>query len=276
MNHKLMAQLLVLFVVTQSIGLFAGNYLVKEQIAVTIVNDDKESVDNSLGLIAWILGTTVVLLALIAFAPAWLFSIVIKAVESLAIFSTAIIVIAPAEPSEIIGYGAALLLVALRIIFSKNLWLRNISSIVATAGAGALIGASLGVLPILVFLILLSAYDFIAVFKTKHMVKLAKGLTGKNLSFTFALPTKEHQFELGTGDMVVPLVFSVGLLAQAQGAFPFPHYLFPSTAILVASLAGLVITLDYASKHKGTPLPALPLQAALMVVVFIVLKLGGF
>src|SRR3989344_4577366 len=276
MNRSLMGQLVLIFLITQAVGLFAGNYLVNNDISVPIVNENKESFDNSIGLFVWILVSTLILLGLIAFAPPWLFSIIIKAIETLAVFSTAIIVMAPTEPPEIIWYGVALILVALRLAFSKNILLRNISSVVASVGAGALIGASLGVLPILVFLILLSIYDFIAVFKTKHMVKLAKGITEKNLAFTFALPTKEHQFELGTGDIVIPLTFAVGLLAEAKGAFAYPYYLIPSIAVLAASLAGLLITLDYASRHKGVPLPALPLQAVMMVIVFIILKIGGF
>ncbi len=276
MNKLLLTQLALLFIVTQALGLYAGNFLLSENIVVTIVNDDKESVANSLGLFVWILVTTAIMLVLIAFAPEWLFAIIIKIIELLAIFSTAIIVIAPINPPETIGYGLALLLVILRLVFRKNIWLRNISSIVATAGAGALIGASLGVVPLLIFLVLLAAYDFIAVFKTKHMVKLAKGLSGKNLSFTFALPTKEHQFELGTGDFVVPLAFSVSVLAAAKQSLIYPYFLFPPIAVLAASLAGLLITLDYASKHKGMPLPALPLQAIFMLVTFAVLKLGGF
>ena len=244
MNRGLMAQLAIIFIITQALGLWAGHYLVQQQISVPIVNDDKESVDNSIGLFAWILAITALLLLLIRFAPEWLFAIVIRAVELLAIFWSAIVVSLPLD-SGILSLALAALIVLLRIAFRENVWLRNISSIVATAGAGALIGASLGVVPILVFLILLAAYDFIAVFKTKHMVKLAKGFSGKNLSFTFSLPTKEHNFELGTGDMVIPLMFAIGLLAEAQAQYAYPYYFMPSAAILLAPLAGPAVHLGY-------------------------------
>ncbi len=276
MNKPLLAQLVLIFLIAQGLGLWAGNYLIAQNVSVTIVNEDKNSIDNSIGLFIWILAMTIVLLALIKFAPDWLFYWIVKTIESLAVFSTAIIVLAPTEAEGLAVYGLALLLVLLRVAFSGNVVLRNVSSVVATAGAGALIGASLGVLPILAFLILVSIYDFIAVFRTKHMVKLAKGITGKNFSFTFALPTKEHQFELGTGDIVVPMMFAVSLLAAAKQAFAFPYFAIPPLVILAASLAGLLITMDYASKHKGTALPALPLQAAFMLVAFAALKLGGF
>ena len=164
----------------------------------------------------------------------------------------------------------------LRVFFAKDVLLRNITSVLATAGAGALIGVSLGVLPVIVLLILLAAYDFNAVFKTKHMVSLAKNVTSKNLSFTYALPTPEHQFELGTGDLVMPLVFASSVLAVSQQTFSFPFYFVPSLVILFASYIGLAITLDYVSRKPGTALPALPPQTALMLFAFALLKLAGF
>src|SRR3989344_7206413 len=182
----------------------------------------------------------------------------------------------PFTESGLVILGLALLLVLSRILLSKNVFLRNVSSIVAAAGGGALVGASLGVVPVIVFLVLLSIYDFIAVFKTKHMVTLAKGITKKNLSFTYALPTKEHQFELGTGDMVIPLAFAASVLGATSKTIPEPYNFIPSIAILIASLAGLIITLNYASLKTGRALPALPLQTILMLIAFGLAKLAGF
>ncbi|HLC79314.1 MAG TPA: presenilin family intramembrane aspartyl protease [archaeon] len=275
MNTSLMAQFIIIFLLTQTLGLIAGNYLIEEQIRAVIVNEDPESVDNSIGLFVWILISTAILIILLRYAPELIVTILLKSLESFAIFATALIVMLPLDIPSLAAYAAAIFLVATRIIFSKNLLLRNISSTVSTAGAGALIGASIGTIPIIVFLIALSIYDFIAVFKTKHMVELAKGITSKNLSFTFAIPTKEHKFELGTGDLVVPLAFSVSALAASR-ALPFPYFAVPAIAILLASLSALILTLHFASKNKGVPLPALPLQAVLMIIVFAITKIAGY
>jgi presenilin-like A22 family membrane protease len=141
---------------------------------------------------------------------------------------------------------------------------------------GALLGVSIGVLPVIVFLILLAAYDYIAVFKTKHMVTMAKAVAKKNLSFTFALPTQKHQFELGTGDLVMPLVFSVSVLndSLARGLI-WPVATLPSIIILLAAFLGLAFTLDYGSKNVGKALPALPLQVAMMVVTYGLISVSG-
>ncbi|HIH10154.1 MAG TPA: hypothetical protein HA254_05820 [Candidatus Diapherotrites archaeon] len=276
MNRGLLAQLVILFIITQAMGLAVGDFLINEQIRTSIVNDDPESVDNSLGLIAWVLVFTAMLILVIRFAPEWLLTIILKGIESLTVFGTSIIVLLPTKLADEIILGAAALSVAVRIIFSKNIWLRNASSVVAAAGAGALIGASLGVVAVFVFIVLLAIYDFIAVFKTKHMVQLAKTVTSKNLSFTYALPTPSHQFELGTGDLVMPLVFASSVLAAMQPVHQFPYSIIPSIAVLAASYVGLVLTLDYVSKREGTALPALPPQTILMLLTFGALKLIGF
>ncbi|MBI4210948.1 MAG: hypothetical protein HY544_05610 [Candidatus Diapherotrites archaeon] len=275
MNKSLMAQLLVVFIATQALGLFAGSYLIQNDYRAVIVNENPDSLENSIGLIAWILASTAVMLLMIKFAPEWLFTFLIKILEALATIGTAIIVMLPLPITAEEALAIALLLAVTRIAMPGQLVLRNITGIVAAAGAGALIGASLGAIPVAVFLALLCAYDFIAVFKTKHMVTLAKAITKKNISFTIAMPTKEHQFELGTGDLVVPLAFAVSILG-AERHLPMPYAMVPSIAVLAASLVGLMATLHYASLHKGTALPALPAQGILMLATFGITKLAGF
>ncbi len=268
-NKKLIAQLALLFFITQAIGLATGDFLINEDIHATMINEDPDSIDNSIFLIGYILVFTAILLAVLKFAPEWLFYIFLKGIESLAILGTTAIVLSAFITEGIVVLVLAVIMVGLRIFLSKNIWLRNVSSVFATAGAGALIGASLGVLPIIVFIVLLSVYDLIAVFKTKHMVTLAKGVTKKNLSFTFALPTKDHQFELGTGDMVIPLAFAVSVLGSVKQTGIQNVFMIPSL-ILFGSLIGLIVTVHWASQKNGKALPALPLQTLLMIIVYVV------
>lgn len=280
MNRMLLVQLVLLFIITQAIGLYVGNTYIKvieehPEARPTIVTDNPEDPINSIALFAYVLGFTAVLLIVIKFIKGRLLYWLFKAFESLAIFGTSVIVFAAFYDNTIVILFA-LILVALRNIYAKNLWLRNASSVIAVAGAGALIGITLGIFPILIFMVVLAVYDLIAVFKTKHMVTLAKSIVKKNLSFTYALPTKEHTFELGTGDMVIPLTFAVSVLAATKVAVSFPYYWIPPVAILLASLIGLLWTIDYVSKRVGKALPALPPQTVLMLVTYGLLKLAGF
>ncbi len=274
MKKELFLQLVAIFVITQALGLFVADRLIQEQVSVTIVNDNPQDVSNSAGLFVYIIFGTGLLLLLIKFLKDKILFFALKALESIVIFGTSTLVFSVFYDSILMVFFA-IILVATRLVFYKNVLLRNVTSVISTAGAGALIGVSLGIIPVIVFLIALSIYDYIAVFKTKHMVTLAKSITAKNLSFTYALPTKEHQFELGTGDLVMPLAFAASVLTTTKLAYAFPYYFIPPIIILVASLIGLFLTMGYLSNRVGKALPALPPQAVLMIIAFILLKLVG-
>jgi presenilin-like A22 family membrane protease len=273
--QKVFLTLVLIFVLTQVLGIAVGTTLIGEIASgdleqPTVVTDNPDDPINAIALIAGILlFTGMLLLFMFLFKGAGLF----RVMELFVLFTTSAIVFAAFLPEVALLFAIQLL--ALRIVLPKNVAIRNIAAIVAVAGVGALIGVTLGVIPVIIFLILLSAYDFIAVFKTKHMVKLAKGISGRNLAFTVAIPTKEHQFELGTGDLVMPLVFAVSVMKSNQ-AIGFPTYVIPAAFILVASLAGLLLTIGYVKKHLGKALPALPPQAALMIIAWLLTKAIGF
>ena len=274
MNKKLAIQLVALFLVTQVLALYVGIQLIEQDVHATVINDDPNDVVNSFGLIAYILGFTAVLLLFIKFLKDKFVYYLMKIIESLAIFGTSLIVFASFIDSIYVVLLSLALVIA-RVVFSKNIWLRNFAGMLAVVGAGALIGVSLGVFPVLVFMVLLATYDYIAVFKTKHMVTLAKSITKKNLAFTYAMPTKEHTFELGTGDLVIPITFSVSLLG-AYSKYVFPYNLIPSILIMGAALGGLLATIAFSSRNVGKALPALPPQTVLMVAAYIAIVAVGF
>ncbi len=275
MEKSLIAKLVLLFVITQAIGLIVAVDIIKQINAGTIeqpsiITENPNDIENALGLIVYIILFTAVILIIIRFVKGGL---LFKAFEALAVFASSWIVFTVFIPD--FAFIFAVLLVLLRSIIRENIWLRNFSSTVSVAGVGAIIGVSLGLLPILVFIILLSIYDIIAVFGTKHMVVMAKAMTKQNLSFTYALPSKKHQFELGTGDMVIPLAFSVSVLHQ-NFALGFPNYFVTPSLILIGSLVGLILTLEYANRNIGKALPALPPQTIIMIAMLVIGKFAGF
>ncbi|GEM_PF-416849 len=62
--------------------------------------------------------------------------------------------------------------------------LKNIAAVMSSAGVGALFGFSVGFIPALLFIIGISVYDYVAVFFTRHMLKLSTALGTSDLSFT--------------------------------------------------------------------------------------------
>lgn len=262
MAKSVFLQLAALFLITQILGLMVANGLIKENIKATIVTENPEDIENALGLFAYIITITVVVLIIISFKRA---SLLLFILELSAIFATSVIVFGILLP-EIAGM-LAILLLSLRILLKDSILIRNIACLIAVAGAGSLIGVSLGVLPVVLFIAILAIYDYVAVFKTKHMVKIAKTVVKEKLAFTFSIPGKNKVYQLGTGDLVMPLVFVTSVMNKAKQAIGIYATIPIIATIMLASLLGLLATLYYSAK-KRKALPALPLQTLYMLIAW--------
>ena len=202
-------------------------------------------------LFIYILVVTAILLIIIKYVRQFL-----RILEAIAIFfSTEIFfeVLFMGFVREDIGAGIAIILALFVLFFrlyERNVVTQNIAILLSVMGVGSLLGASLGVFPALILLGLLTIYDVVAVFKTKHMVKMAKAIIKQKLAFTFAIPTKKHLFQLGGGDLVMPMVFTISVLRE----FGLLNALF----VMFFSMLSLTIFFAWLSKKPGKAYPALP------------------
>ncbi len=267
--------LLAIFAIVQTIGLYCGyQYLGLIQSGeVQGPFENPDSAANSIILFAYILITTFIIILIIKFRKSFL-----KIFEAMAVFFASWIAFDFLIPYGLIGYlipwGVilAILLTAWKML-KPTLLSQNIALIFSVSGAGAIIGGSLGVFPVIIFLLLLSAYDFVSVFITKHMVYMAKAITETPMAFTAAVPMKtekvDHVFQLGGGDLVMPLVLAVSVMGRL-GVY---HALATSLGAFIA----LALLFLYVIKRPGEALPALPpLSAgACLGLVASVLILGG-
>jgi len=270
MERDLFLQLAGLFIITQLLGLYVASNLIAEETEVTLFTEDPDDPMNAIGLVVYIFIVTLVVLAAITFFKKRVFGAFLRLFEIGAIFGTSMIVLQPVLGETTFMFSV--LIIASRLALKNNIWLKNATSVLAVAGVGSVLGVGLGVLPVVAFIAMLSIYDIIAVFGTKHMVKMAEAITSQNLAFTFTMPTEKHAFQLGTGDMVIPLVFATAALKYSASKLAFPMFYLPSILLLVASLAGLILTLEYCDK-KRVALPALPLQSVFMIAVWVVMWL---
>ncbi len=151
-----------------------------------------------------------------------------------------------------VGLTAASLLTILYVIKKNNIWVMDFVLLFVIPGIGSILGASLSIIPAMIFIIVMSVYDIIAVFGTKHMVKLANlaSESEDNIPLMFAIPAEERYLALGTGDMALPVVFTVALLRD----YPLEYSLLTAAGGLI----GLVFILAYILNKKGLALPALP------------------
>ncbi len=245
-NQKVVLVLLATLLVVQAIGLYLGSKLV----ALPEIQPTTDAA-YGVGIFLYIMVATAVVLVVIRFKKKLL-----KVFELLSIFiSTEVFfeVLLLGFVPEGTGAAAALVL-ALIVTLSRALWrnmlTQNVAILLSIIGVGALLGASLGFLPALILLGLLAVYDVLAVFQTKHMVTMAKEIVKQKLAFTMAIPTKGHVFQLGGGDLVMPLVFSVAVLREF-GLVAAASTVIGSIAVLMAFFAWLV-------DRPGKAYPALP------------------
>jgi presenilin-like A22 family membrane protease len=230
--------LLAFFACSLIAGLFLGAEFVFQ--GVSIVEDSKD-LGSSLFVFGYILvATGIMFLVLKYYKGRNLF----QAMEFLLEFSAVQIVLF-LFVNEIFSFIGGLAAVGLR------LWkpvLRNGFLLFAAMVVGSLLGSSLDLLPALVLAWLLAAYDYCAVFKTKHMVKLAKQLNERGAAFAISIQQKKESVQLGTGDVVVPVMLGVAALKLSW------------TAALLSSagaLVGLFLLLGLLERVKGY-YPALP------------------
>ena len=258
--------IIILFLTTQFIGLYVGdqyNQAISSGIAEPAL-ENSESIETSFYLFGYIMFSTVIILIIIKFKKSF-----IRILEAFVIFMSSWITFDFLVPLDIwylsLGFFLALILTAWKM-YRPTILSQDVAAVISGAGVGAILGASLGVIPSIVFMLILSVYDFVSVFITKHMVHMAKALTERPTSFTIAAPhefktmtyspTKSkrskkriHVFQLGVGDMVIPLMFAVSVLNRFG--------IVSSIASIVGSAIAL-LSLIYFIKKRPQPLPALP------------------
>ncbi len=279
---KLLAQILVFFIIAQMLGLLTatviyGDLFQNPYVDEFIITENTEDPLNAVYFFLYVLFGAVLIMLIIHFYQG---DLLFRALEFIMIStSTSIVFYAAArlfygyETSMAIGIGVGLLLAGLKILRPS---LKNAAAIIATAGVGVVFGISLGIVPVVLLLVLLSIYDFIAVFKTKHMVKMAEVLIKHDLAFTvsaslargeprFNEKGERNRIDLGTGDMVAPVIFEVSALPIS-----------PVAALFIGiGAATALILLMYFAMRKKVVLPALPPIVLGMVTAFILGALMG-
>ncbi|MBI5227068.1 hypothetical protein HY988_00635 [Candidatus Micrarchaeota archaeon] len=265
--------IIIFFVIAQLLGIYVGSVIIKDvnsnpYVSSMVVTSDANDASNAIVFMLYILLGAVMMIVLIKFK---LPAIILRVMEFLLIASASSIVFyaffrifTGYDISTTAGIIFGLVFSGVRIALP---YLKNAAAILATAGVGVIFGISLGVLPALVFLILLAIYDFLAVFITKHMVEMAKFVVEKDLAFTItakspsAVPgKKEDRIDLGTGDMIAPIMLEVSVLSWNPIAALF---------VFVGASVSLLLFLNLVWKKKMV-LPALPPIVAGMIVALVI------
>ena len=177
-------------------------------------------------------------------------------------------------------FAILLILVLIYLWFKKpSILIQDILIILGIAGTGSFLGLSLDPLMIIVLLIIFSIYDFIAVYKTKHMIKMAKEMIESKAILALVVPPDIFSFReklekikpggkfliLGGGDIVFPLLFCSSLVKEG--------ILVPLIVAIFSLLGLLAGFLFFISQKERKPIPALPPIALFSIIGYFLTRL---
>ena len=174
----------------------------------------------------------------------------------------------------------AILLVALFILI-HNILIHDLAIIVGIAGIASALGISISPIIAIILLVAFSFYDILAVYWTKHMIRLAKGMveSGAIMGFVIPFQIKDFFFHksasrdklgekfmiLGSGDIGLPVILlsSVAFISVWQ-----------SLIISVFVVLGLFLThFIFVNQKERKPMAALPPIATMTIVGYLVSQL---
>jgi len=173
----------------------------------------------------------------------------------------------PVNIYEYYGISFAIPLLFLYGLLFMNHWLiSDTTGLVASAGLAAFWGLDIGIYAALTLLVIFAIYDYIAVYKTKHMLTIAEASANSSIPLFFIIPKKaDYKFRglnfkgegeksdvliLGFGDIALPNVLVVS--AYLYGGINWEYFaLFP----LIGGIIGMTILFLRVKR----PAPGLPL-----------------
>jgi presenilin-like A22 family membrane protease len=193
------------------------------------------------------------------------------------------------------------LILAVWKIFRPNIFIHNITEVLMYAGIAVLLVPIFDVFWAVMLLLAISLYDMYAVWKSKHMVKMAKFQTQSNIFAGLLIPYKPGKTSsniqtntknlrlgksdkksaadnktktaiLGGGDVAFPLIFT-GVIMESlllQGLSKGMAFLQSSIIILTTTIA-LSLLFFYAKKDKFYP--AMPFITAGCLIGWVIVML---
>ena len=204
-------------------------------------------------------------------------TIIFKILFIVTIFSGALLLISTWLPSSVAMFFTVILIILW--LWRPSILTQDIAMVLGIAGVGSFLGLAISPNTMILLLVLFSVYDFIAVFKTKHMVEMAKAMIDSKAILGFVVPPDIKNFKgttgqvvpggkflvLGGGDIVFPLLFCSSLVyISLVSSFVVAFF------ALLGLLSGFLIFITRKRRHA---LPALPPIAFFSIIGFLLTRI---
>ena len=227
MKHtwKITIILLCLFILSQFIGLFIIDFYNKSDLPYEIERPEIDKDTSFIPIFVILLVGTTIALLLIRFRAKLLWKIwfFLSVFITLAISFSVFI-------NQLIAAILAIIFSFFKIV-KRNVFVHNFTELFIYGALAAIFAPLFSVLSIFILLILISIYDYIAVIKTKHMVKMAKYQSGLKIFAGFFIPYKKTSAILGGGDIAFAMIFS-GVMMINYGLISLITPFFTTGALL--------------------------------------------
>ncbi|MBI2139980.1 hypothetical protein HYU14_03580 [Candidatus Woesearchaeota archaeon] len=298
-NPPVIALLLILFVASQVIGLLIiAEYIdsdktreegkaVFQPLPFNLERPPVEEKTSYIYIISAVLAGTALVLLLIRFrtVAVWKLWYFLAVTVTIAIAFSAFMKPSIALPLSI--------LLALGKIFRPNIFLQNISELFSYGGLAAIFVPIMNIAAAAILLVLISAYDYIAVNKLKHMVTMAKFqakeklFAGIMLNYRAKSPKnkagskhlipakgKSRAAILGGGDIGFPLLFS-GVVLKSM--LPFSPLSISLAKVMIITLcAAFALMFLFTKGKQGKYYPAMPVISLGCFAGYGIIALIGF
>ncbi len=255
--------------------------------------ENPDQVGNSIGYIALLIVFTIGILYIAKKGKKWM----IRAIMLAAVAGTLVYVVGPLVAlipgvSTSVAWMVGLLVggaSAFALLKHPEWYVIDTVGVLVAAGAAAIFGISLSVLPVIVLLVALAVYDAIAVYKTKHMLALADSVMELRLPVLLVMPKHfGYRFReevarfkeadeaegtnrgdrgalfMGLGDLVMPTILVVSALHFAQTGWGVA----PGVGAAVGTVVGFGILM--LTVLTGKPQAGLPLLNGGSIVGFLI------
>ncbi|MGP6220427.1 presenilin family intramembrane aspartyl protease PSH [Caldiplasma sukawensis] len=150
------------------------------------------------------------------------------------------------------------------LLFRPNWIVVNIAGVLVSAGLASIWGLELGIYAAVVLMIVFAVYDYIAVYKTKHMLTIARASTDSRMPLFFIIPERRGvdinkinidvpgdergAILIGYGDIAIPNIMVIS--SYLYSGLSIEYLLFP--------LIGGIIALFVLFRTVKKPAPGLP------------------
>ncbi len=143
---------------------------------------------------------------------------------------------------------------------------KDVLNVILFVSISAVISLYLNILTALILIAVISIYDYISVFITKHMITLAKAFSDSSFGgiSLMAKKVKKDVVFLGGGDMAFPAILADEF---------FLHYnVLSGVFAIIGAIIGLSIILFFGKKGKAYPAMAAigPMQFAMLGLYFLI------